>query len=176
MTPVNKLYLKTFIYTGLPFGISMMLLDYTDGKELMLWKFVFLVLFFGFFMSAILVSHHVEKLKALGIKTFTDKNLSVFQSNSIKTYLTVAELTEKLKTDPQLGKMKISTSENGIEIKSPFSWSSWGECISIKLRRIDENEIEYHVSSQPKLRFQYVDYGKNLSNLLLIEKAVLLTT
>lgn len=172
MKPLTKLYLKTFLLTGIPYGLIMIGFDLLDGDGFKLWKFLSLTFFFGITMSLILVSFHKYRLKKNGIQEITDENLEVTQTKEIKTKLGKTELINKLKTDPIIGKMKMTETENGIALKTGMTWKSWGEEISIVLKSETDSDFEYQISSSPKLKTTIVDYGKNLQNLNRIENVI----
>jgi maltodextrin utilization protein YvdJ len=172
MKPLTKLYLKIFLFTGIPYGLIMMGIDLMDGNGFNLWKFLFLAFFFGITMSLILVSFHKYSLKKNGIQELMDENLGVIQTKVIKTKLSKTELINKLKSDPIVGKMKMRESENGIVLKTGISWKSWGEEIVIDLKSKNGSDFEYQVSSSPKQKTTLLDFGKNLKNLNRIESVI----
>jgi len=172
MKPITKLYLKTFLLTGIPYGLIMLGFDLADGNGFRLWKYLFMTFFFGITMSLILVSFHRYRLKKNGIQEITNDNVGVNQSRNLKTGLNKTDLINKLKTDPIIGKMKMTKIENGILLKSGMTWKSWGEEIKIILKSENETDFEYQISSSPKLKTTLVDYGKNLENINRIESAI----
>ena len=172
MKPLTKLYLKTFFITGITYGLVMMGIDLLEGDGFDLWKFLFLTFFFGITMSISLISFHEHRLRKNGIQEFTDENLGVTQIRDIKTKLTKTELINKLKKDPIIGKMKMTETENGILLKTGISGLSWGEKIRIALKSKSKADYEYQVTSSPKLKMTFVDYGKNLQNVNQIEKVI----
>ena len=72
MKPIPKLYLKTFLLTGVPYGLLMMGFDLVEGDGFNLWKFLFLTFFFGTTMSLTLVSFHKNRLEINGVQELTD--------------------------------------------------------------------------------------------------------
>lgn|SRR5690554_3880608 len=172
MKPITKLYLKTFLLTGIPYGLIMLGFDLADGNGFRLWKFIFLTLFFGVTMSLILVSFHRYRLKKSGVQEISDQNLGVSQKKDIKSELSKSELIEKLKTDPIIGKMKMTETENGILLNTGMTWKSWGEEIKIIQKANEECGFDYRIISRPKLITTLVDYGKNLENVNRIENVI----
>ncbi len=172
MRPLIKLYLKTFLYTGIPFGIIMTAFDLAQGHAFELWKFLFLTFFFGITMSLTLVTFHKHRLRKYGITEMSDDNLRVNQTKSIHSSLDKTELLAKLKSDPIIGKMKMTEVDNGIRITTNATWKSWGEEINILQAPVKGPEFEYQVKSIPKVKMTLLDYGKNLENVNLIEKAI----
>lgn len=172
MKPITKLYLKTFLLTGIPYGLIMLGFDLADGDGFRLWKYLFMTFFFGITMSLILVSFHRYRLKKNGIQEITDENVGINQSKSLKTELNKTDLINKLKTDPIIGKMKMVEIENGVLLKSGMTWKSWGEEVKIILKTDNKTVFEYQISSSPKLKTTLVDYGKNLENINRIENVI----
>jgi len=172
MKPITKLYLKAFLLTGIPYGLIMLGFYLADSEGFRLWKYFFMTFFFGITMSLILVSFHRYRLKKNGIQEITNDNVGVNQSRNLKTGLNKTDLINKLKTDPIIGKMKMTEIENGILLKSGMTWKSWGEEIKIILKSENITDFEYQISSNPKLKTTLVDYGKNLENINRIESAI----
>ena len=172
MKPITKLYLKTFLLTGIPFGLIMLGFDLVDGDGFRLWKYLFMTFFFGITMSLTFVSFYRYRLKKNGIQEITNENVGVNQSKSLKTELNKTDLKGKLKTDPIIGKMKMVEIENGVLLKSGMSWKSWGEEIKIILKTDNVTDFEYQISSSPKLKTTLIDYGKNLENINRIENII----
>lgn len=172
MKPITKLYIKTFLLTGIPYGLIMTGIDIAAGSGFSLWKFLFLTFFFGVTMSIGMVTFHRYRLKKNGIRELTDENLKVSQTKDFKSKLNRQELIEKLKSDPIIGKMEMTEVENGILINSGMSWKSWGEEIKIILNSNRDEEFVYRVSSKPKLKMTLVDFGKSHSNINRIEKVI----
>lgn len=172
MKPITKLYLKTFLLTGIPYGLLMIGTDILEGEGFSLFKFLFLTFFFGITMSLTLVSFHRYRLKKSGIQEMTDQNLGVSQKKNVKSELNKSELIEKLQSDPKIRKMRMREIENGIILKTGMTWKSWGEEIKIILQSKEEGDFIYQITSSPKIKTTMVDYGKNLENVNRIEKLI----
>lgn len=172
MKPITKLYLKTFLLTGIPFGLIMLGFDLADGDGFRIWKLLLMTFFFGTAMSLILVSFHSYRLKKNGVQEITDENVGVNQKRNLSTKLNKEEIIQRLKADPVIGKMKMTEIENGILLKAGMSWKSWGEEIKITLKANEDTDSEYQVSSSPRLKTTIVDYGKNIENINRIESLI----
>jgi hypothetical protein len=172
MKPITKLYLRTFLLTGILYGMLTVGFDLADGNGFRLWKFLFLTFFFGVTMALLLVSFHKYRLKKNGAQEITEQNLGVSQKKNLKSEWNTSELIEKLKTDPIIGKMKMQEIENGIILKTGMTWISWGEEIRIILQTKRESDFDYQISSRPKLKMTLVDFGKNLENVTRIENVM----
>lgn len=171
MKPITKLYLRTFLLTGIPYGLLTVGFDLADGNGFRLWKFLFLTSCFGC-MSFLLVSFHKYRLKKNGVREMTNQNLGVSQKKNLKSDINKSELIEKLKSDPVIGKMKMQEIENGIILKTGMTWLSWGEEIRIIMQTKRESDFDYQISSRPKLKTTLVDFGKNLENVNRIENVM----
>ncbi len=169
MKPITKLYIKTFLWTGVPYGLIMAAFDYAFNEEIVLWETLFLTLSFGTFMSLVLVSYNKRRLKKMGIKELTYDTLARKQTRIFKTDLNLTQLIEKLKTNEKIAGMEMSEIENGFLLRNGMSFYSWGEEIRIILKSENDSEFEYQVSSTPSFKLTMVDYGKNLGNIKLIE-------
>ncbi len=169
MKPITKLYIKTFLWMGVPYGLLMAAFNLAVGNEFILWELLFHIVFFGLFMSLFTVGYQKRRLKKMGIKEFTDDTLARKQTKIFKTDLNLTQLIDKLKTNEKISGMKMSEIENGILLKNGMSFYSWGEEIRIILKSENDSEFEYQVSSTPSFKLTMVDYGKNLGNIKLIE-------
>ncbi|MBK7811128.1 MAG: hypothetical protein IPO62_08895 [Saprospiraceae bacterium] len=169
MKPIYKLYLITFLATGITYGLLMSIIDWADGSGLGRWRIIYKTCIFGLAWSLILVSYHKYCLKKIGIRELTEENLGVSHSKILKSKLNIMELIEELKKDYIFGKMKMKEMESGVLLRSNFSWKSWGEEIKIILIKQIADENEFQVSSRPKFSLTLVDYGKNLENMMRIE-------
>lgn len=169
MKAIAKLYLKIFLFTGIPFGIINMCLKLDFETGIVLREFVYPTLFFGGFMSFFLGTFQIQSLKKIGIHEMTDENLAVDQTKIVNTTIKKIDLIEKLKIDPLIGKMKLKENENGLFFETGLSMKSWGEEIKIFLLSDNEGTFEYHISSRPKLKTAQVDYGRNHENIIRIE-------
>ena len=172
MQAIIKLYLKTFLLTSIPYFALITLFSLDKISEIFMLKDISASLFFGIFMSLVLVSFHLYKLKKDGVENITDENIGVNQTITLETKLNKNELIQKLKLDPEIGKMKMSEMENGVLLKTGITLKSWGEEIKIIIKSNKENNFEYQVSSSPKLKTTIIDYGKNLENVNKIESVI----
>ncbi|GLR19586.1 hypothetical protein [Portibacter lacus] len=172
MSPIGKLYLKVFLLLGLPFSMGMTIFDIILGDGFSIFKFIFLFVFFGLFMSLFLVAKQKRKLKELGVSDYTDSNLKVNQTATLVSKLNFIELSQKLQDDVVLGKMNFDQTKDSIKLSSGASWRSWGEIISIQSKELTDGKYEYSISSRPKMKSTIIDSGKNLENVMAIQRAL----
>lgn len=121
-------------------------------------------------MSLISVTWHLIKLKTLGIRNFNSENLGTKQSVKIYSALDKNELLNALQRDPVFGKYKINENDDRISFTTKLSMSSFGEDVSIRLLSENGNRNEYEVTSKPVVKTTSVDYGRNLENILRLQK------
>lgn len=172
MKPITKLYLKTFLLTGIPFGLIMLVSDLVGGNGFILWKLLSSSFFFGAIMSLMLVFLHRYGISKNGTQGSKDQNLGVNQKKNVQSELNISEIVEKLKANPITQKMRMKKIESGILLETGMSWKSWGEKIKIILQTKAGSKFEYQISSHPKLKTTLVDYGKSLENVNQIENVI----
>lgn len=68
MKPTTKLYVKTFLLTGLPFGLIVLGFDLAISNSINIGKYLFLVFCFGTIMSLILINLQMLWLKKVVFK------------------------------------------------------------------------------------------------------------
>jgi len=172
MKPLTRLYIRAFLWTGLPFATAMAILNVYWGDAFDLRKFLFSFVFFGGLMSLILVGLHRYQLKRKGVDNLDDGALSVAQKTQIQTTLSREEIIDRLKRDPRIGKMVLKADGDMIELDSGATWRSWGERILLKIHQHDGNTLLVEIQSKPKVFTTVVDYGKNKDNVDLITELI----
>ncbi len=170
MKPITLLFLKTFLFMGLGFTLTMGLIDLIFDGSVSLWESVYRLVFFGTIMTLVFGLSHIYSLKRLGVKTFTAENLSVRQKRVVVSTLSLQDILSRLKTDPGLKKMEVMEDRNRILLSSKISWMGWGEKITIQPLHTSGAETDYEITSKPKLGTTLFDSGKNLQNVMQVEK------
>lgn len=178
---VLKVYLKVLLATGIPFGFIMgaftgFILSLFVGfqKSLIIGIIIGVLLgvVFGVLLSLIVSSIHVRSINKL-VAGFREHKYSVRQSLSIN----VTERADII-YDNFLSKVKnktywsITDQEHGsrIVLMSSFTMKSFGEIITITFRCNNDDITKIEVESRPKLQTTIIDNGKNLENVLTIER------
>ncbi len=167
------MYLKLFLYTGIPYGIFMgIYYSYQGGIYLGCKAGLSSGLLFGCIMSLILGTLHW---------VFTKRNKSRSENNSTGVHhIRQFELTEKyskvfeicIQSLEEIKKSKVITEDRRkglIEAKTGITWKTFGDKIQFVLTKINEDCTKVEVSSRPAVRATLVDYGKNLENIQIIE-------
>ncbi|HUR30000.1 MAG TPA: hypothetical protein VMZ69_01140 [Saprospiraceae bacterium] len=170
MKPILSLYLRLFLFMGIPFGLITLLIDVISGEGFVLRTFLFRVLFFGGSMAATLGTLHVLKLRFQGVQEFTPGNLSVRQRRIVKSKVSLQNLIDLIKEDPDMGNIKVLEKNNAIVLQTSSSWRSGGEKIFITINSDKDSINEYEILSRPRINTTLVDAGKNFENVTRIEK------
>ena len=173
MKPILLFYLKIFLFTGVSFGLITIVIDSLSEPGFSWGRLMYSIAFFGGIMSLLLGTIHILSLRAMGIKKFTNANLSVHQKKQIKSAIKPENLISSLKSDPFINKMSMTENNQGILMKSDISWMSWGEKISINVVSQENSFTEYEIVSKPKLATNLVDAGKNFKNVSHLENILL---
>lgn len=175
MTPTQKLYLTTFLWTGIPFGTISTLLFMPDNISGIIAKWSFLTMFYGLSMSLILGKLTFYRMKKQGIE-ITEENLKTEQSKTIVADISQELLLERLHQDSIMNRMIIRSDKNIIHIRSGLSRWSWGEQIYIRLKADQPATQTIEISSKPVLSLTIFDYGKNRENVERIVRLIKTTT
>ena len=170
MKAILLFYLKLLVVFGLLFGLLSALIDFPYSSGFEIQRYLFKALFFGGFMAVLLGTFHILGLKHAGVKSFNAGNLAVKQKKNVRSDINFTRLVSKLKSDPTTQKMELAPDGKHLVIQTGMSWKSWGEKIGIRVIRETANETEYEIVSEPKLRTTLLDNGRNLGNVLRIEK------
>lgn len=163
MKPILLLYLKNFFFFSILFGLAMLLIDLIIDHAFS-WKFLRNGFNFGLLMSLFFVTIHIISVLLSGEKNLTSENLGVRHKRSILSGNSQENLINKLKSDPEFEEMKITNEKDGIKIETGLSFQSWGETISIHVKSLTPTSNEFEITSEPKMKWTQVDYGKNLDN------------
>jgi len=123
-------------------------------------------------LALLITFWHVRTLKSLGIEQVSNEHLKLEQNQVFKSNFQKADLIKRLEQDSFFRKMKISETSNGIVLKSSATWRSWGESISIVIQPESTGEYNLEVMSKPSLFTTLFDQGKNLENVVRLEKVV----
>jgi len=170
MKSITKFYLKTFLLTGIGFSIIMLCLELFKGNDVTIIDILLWIILFGLPMSYFMVNYQIKGLKRLGVKDINEQTLKVHQITKVKSNLDKSELIERLK------KSNYFIAENlageSIELKTPFSGINYGEKILISQEKIRCNEYKYVIESKPKWKTAFIDYGKNLENVLYVKQLI----
>jgi hypothetical protein len=65
----NKVFIKSFLISGLVYAGLMAGFDYSEGQEFRIWRFLLSFLFFGIFMGLVSRYNHKKQLKKEVIET-----------------------------------------------------------------------------------------------------------
>lgn len=182
MSPKTRFFLKIAIRTGVLFTLAMvgfMLLFFAMflpiskiALPILAWGLLSGVLFGGLF-SFVITIMQVNGLKKIGETEFTDETLSVVQTKTIQTKLSLTEIIAILERTKKFNQIKIITPQKKIKITSGISLKSWRELVEITLKDTQDLQNTFEIMSRPSLKTTMADYGKNRQNVLELEHILL---
>lgn len=170
MKPVAKLFLKTFLINTAIFGTTMYLVNYPFEGYFSLLKFIGTVIGMGAFMASCFVYWHISQLKSIGVKEFTEQMLKTEQEKEIISSLSKTELLARLKK--KYNYSNVRDLENEITFRTKIS-DTWGEKIRISVQEHQDGINTFIITSKPRFSFNYLDFGRNLQNIMEIERLLL---
>jgi len=152
---------------GIPFGFVITILEYFREGEINIISSLFQAVFFGALMCWFLARNQIRSIKEKGIQNLTSKALAVRQTDTIEKDISIQKIHELLQENPKMKNWKIMMNGSNIEGRSKFSWTSWGEKISIQI----ENKL-VQIESKPAIPSTLFDNGRNLENVRMIRKII----
>ncbi|MEN8263788.1 MAG: hypothetical protein ABFR82_10020 [Nitrospirota bacterium] len=172
-----KLYLKLFIISGFPFAlITGIIFSYKDGVLNNVIFGTISGLLFGLTASSLLMFLHIS-LSRKAVPEKKDYDLAVHQKDHVKVPLPLNETfilcLESLHT---INKCKIEAQtlfQGKITARAGLNWKTWGDIISLKLKKINNDTTYVYISSRPYARTTLLDFGKNLQNVWKIKEYLL---
>lgn len=173
MKPLTKLFIKIFLVQSISFGIISIILNYLILGPTSVLNTIITSFIMGFFIAYYQIKVFKNSLKKNGITNFTDDVFVVKKSKYFEHHITFPELIDKLKNDNYYGKYTMTYSDNSVIIKTGMSWKSWGEIIQIIINARANGLNSIQISSKPKLSTTIFDNGKNLENILKIQRLIL---
>ena len=163
-----NIYLKLFLATGIPFGIFMgIFYSFRYGFSSGLADGLFAGIFFGGFMSLILGFLHSRSVKrmpygkskeAMDVHHVRNIELRVSYDKAFDLCIESLNLIKRSKI------RKEDRSQGKIDARAGINWKTWGDLISLDVRKKDNDRTQVIVLSRPVVRTTLVDYGKNLEN------------
>jgi len=171
-TQKMKRYLKLFLASAIPFGISMGIFNsFQHGIHSGLVAGVVSGVFFGGLMSVILAFLHSRTVRrmpygkseeAMGVYHIRNVELMLPYDKAFDLCVEALSMIKNCKVQDE------DRSQGKILGKAGKTWKTFGDTISFELTKIG-NEIQIEVSSRPTVPTTLVDYGKNLENVNKIE-------
>ncbi len=164
MSRITKIYLKLFLFYGLIFGVINLLWYYIDKGEINVLKIIFLIIFFGGFMSWSSVKSIKKSMKKFKGEKLTDDDFEVSQSQVISKSQSIKQVYDLLKSDELTKNWKLNFKESKIVGRTKITWTSWGERITVS-----ELNDKLKIESKPFLGIVPFDNGANKGNVNLIK-------
>ena len=164
------------LWYGMFFATFMAVFDFMDDEKFSIVKFMLHTILFGGGMCFFLTYTHKSQLKAMGIKEVSEVTLNPIQEKTIPSKIPLQMLIGKLERLSFIKKMELDTVKNLITIVTKITSYGWGENVSIELLNNENGDYTYKVISKPKYSVVIFDSGKNLKNVLAIEKLLTKST
>jgi hypothetical protein len=158
----TKIYLKLFLGYGIMLGVFMSFWEYIADGEFNIMKVIFMVIFFGGFMSWISVKS-MKKLKS-GNTELTEEDFNVSQSEIIAKNKSIKEIFDLLKSEELTKNWRLKIEESKIAGRTKVSWTSWGERIIIS-----DVHDKIRIESKPILGTVLFDNRTNKENVSLLK-------
>lgn len=167
MKSITRIYLKLFLSYGFIFGLVMSLWEYIDEGEINLWKTVFMIIFFGGFMSWTSVKSMKKTKKKFGDEELTEEDFKASQVEIISKNKSIKEIFDLLKSYELAKNWKLKSEELKITGKTKISWASWGERITI-----NELNDKIKIESKPIVGVVLFDNGTNRENVSFLKRLI----
>lgn len=154
-----KKVLIIFLVTSIPFGLIMGILSLNPMAGVMAG------FSFGFLMALILGIINIVATKVIG----GDRDTPVKQEKEIELRMPFNEAYKLCKQSILYipgGKVTYENYVKGIVLgKTGVNIWTWGDKITMRIEKIDEETSKVHIQSKPAVATTVVDYGKNLKNI-----------
>ena len=122
-------------------------------------------------ISVSLVSYHTKRVNQLTNGRNFENRYGLTQFKSFNTDMQLKDLMAQL--GKELKNMRIvRKGKNQIILRTGASLTSWGEEITIEYHHNWRWKDRFEVVSRPLFSGQVLDFGKNINNILMIEKLI----
>ena len=163
--PTWSFLAKTFLLFGGLFALILVLLVLFLGTALPIVDLLGQALLYGVLMTAFMGGGHVLASRARGahapLVPAQEAKVAIDGSEADA----VALIRNALHGIPASETSFVRESERSIlTARVPISWWSWGEIMRFTFISTNARSTEVHISSKPRLRVTWVDWGKGLTN------------
>lgn len=161
-----KVYLKLFLAAAIPYMLALSWLLHNDTLAAVVG------IGFGLLISGVFGTLQVRSMQG---KKRDDGSYAVHQIREIEidrsfdeaTMLARAALRDihGLKILRESGlTMTLEEAYGTIDARTGLNWETYGEKISLRVTRLDDDTSRIRIESRPRLRTTLIDYGRNLHN------------
>jgi hypothetical protein len=166
MIPLLKYCIKVLLlYTILVF-LVFVIADFSGNKESNIPKSLSGGLLTGIIFTAFQMWILLHRLKKLGIHEFTNDTFKMHQIRVINSDISNTDLIKKIRSDNFTCKMQFEVKNNTIKL------NSMGEIIQISMSEQEESPKQIVISSKPSWFLDLWNNGKNLENVIYLEKMI----
>lgn len=169
MNERNRLYLRLFLYCGLPFGIVMGTFNaFSHGLLQGILLGLVNGVLFGGFMSLIVGSWHISAARKIA-HNYDESVLDVVQEREVLLRLSYGEALDLCSRSIETVKsgwiVDVDPIKGLINAKSHMTWKRGGDRIRLELESVGNELVRINVSSRPLIWTNLVDNGSNLDNI-----------
>lgn len=163
----TRLYLRTFIISGIAYGIILSLWRYMNHGEINPLKSILHMVFFGGIVTLLFAINLKKYKQKKNIDELTESDVQVHQRISVAKDKPIDEIYRLLTINPVSRRWKCKREDSKILARTNITSASLGERILIQ---VEGQRII--VESKPILTTTRFDFGKNKGNVLFLKKLI----
>jgi len=161
------LLVVSFIYL-----ILMIILDLVSSREMTINNLVIRILIFGFGMTIVLVTFHINQVKNIAKKYgIENPDYEVRQKREFYSDLEPESIFNSIDKNNKYSKVAYNKMNKSIYLKTEFSGKSWGDKLFVSAQK-DKNGFKYEIISKPIFPLTIIDFGQNLENVSKLENYI----
>lgn len=163
----TRLYLRTFLFSGIAYGIIIALWRYFDHGELNPVKSIIHMVFFGGIMTLLFAINLKKYKQKNNLDELTQEDVIVYHRITVAKKKPIDEIFRLLTINPVSRRWKCKKRSGQIVARTNITGASWGEKILIR----DEGK-NLSIESKPLLKTTRFDFGNNKANVLFLKKLI----
>lgn len=161
MKTLNRLYGIVFLYHGILFALSFVLIEWTVGAQFSLNNFLIRILIFGTLEYLIFAGYRKPRLKCYGVQNLLISDFYTSQNREVSSLVSRDEFLKKLEQDPELERMEVQPNQGGIELVSGSLVDLPGNKIIIEIKDPETQLTDYDIRIKSKWNFFLFDNGRS---------------
>ncbi|RKS53764.1 hypothetical protein BC962_2018 [Gillisia mitskevichiae] len=166
---IFKIYLKYLIVVSFIYMISMIILDLVTSREMTINNLVIRILIFGFGITIMLVTFHINQVKSIAKKYGVENpDYDVSQKRDFYSNLNPESIFNSVDKNNNYSKVVYDKKDETINIKTEFTGKSWGDKLTITSQK-NKDGYNYEIISKPIFPLTIIDFGQNLENISKLE-------
>ncbi len=161
MKSFHRFYGIVFLYHGLLFALSFVLIEWALAAAFTLENFLFRILIFGTIEYLIFTGYRKPRLKFYGVQDLVIEDFYTTQQREVSSAVSGDEFRKKLKEDPELDRMEVHPTQTGIDLISAALVDLPGKKVSIDIEDKAPGLTRFNIKVRPKSGFFIFDNGKS---------------